>query len=227
MRPRVTATESPSEMYDWPVTLAHAKCLESGTLAATPTGSLSPFLTFFCSVVLHSQVWCRAAGVLVVRAVCPPAAVRWRTMRPALTICSPGWRHIGGFVNIRPVCSRGVIATKTLTGLAGSEPVKGAQHAAVQRLQYFLSQFIWDADQVNDRRLVILINDPATAPHAHGVIAIDDSGDRKDGTRTAHVGRQWLGRRQTAASNETLHTGRWRHPRRDRRVLRRLGDDGA
>jgi SRSO17 transposase len=26
------------------------------------------------------------------------------------------------------------------------------------------------------------------------VIAIDDSGDRKDGTRTAHVGRQWLGR---------------------------------
>ncbi len=26
------------------------------------------------------------------------------------------------------------------------------------------------------------------------MIAIDDSGDRKDGTRTAHVGRQWLGR---------------------------------
>jgi hypothetical protein len=26
------------------------------------------------------------------------------------------------------------------------------------------------------------------------VIAIDDSGDRKDGTRTAHVSRQWLGR---------------------------------
>jgi SRSO17 transposase len=23
---------------------------------------------------------------------------------------------------------------------------------------------------------------------------IDDSGDRKDGTRTAHVGHQWLGR---------------------------------
>jgi SRSO17 transposase len=26
------------------------------------------------------------------------------------------------------------------------------------------------------------------------VIAIDDSGDRKDGRATAHVGRQWLGR---------------------------------
>jgi hypothetical protein len=55
-----------------------------------------------------------------------------------------------------------VIANKTLTGL-GSEPVKGAQHAAVQRLQYFLSQSTWDADEVNDRRLELLVNDPATA----------------------------------------------------------------
>jgi hypothetical protein len=34
----------------------------------------------------------------------------------------------------------------------------------------------------------------ATAPHDGGVIVIDDSGDRKDGRATAHVGRQWLGR---------------------------------
>jgi SRSO17 transposase len=40
----------------------------------------------------------------------------------------------------------------------------------------------------------MLVNDPATAPHIRGVIATDDSGDRKDGARTAHVGRQWLGR---------------------------------
>jgi SRSO17 transposase len=83
---------------------------------------------------------------------------------------------------------------KTLTGLAGAEPVEGAQHAAVQRLQYFLAQSTWDADEVNSRRLELLVNDSATAPHARGVIAIDDCGDRKDGTRTAHVGRQWLGR---------------------------------
>ncbi|MDW5329629.1 transposase [Plantactinospora sp. KLBMP9567] len=83
---------------------------------------------------------------------------------------------------------------KTLTGLAGSEPVKGAQHAAVQRLQHFLSQSRWDPDEVNRRRLELLINDPATAPHGCGVIAIDDSGDRKDGTAPAHVGRQSLGR---------------------------------
>src|SRR5258708_1419981 len=36
--------------------------------------------------------------------------------------------------------------------------------------------------------------DLATAPHGGGVLVIDDSGDRKDGTKTAHVGHQWLGR---------------------------------
>jgi SRSO17 transposase len=37
---------------------------------------------------------------------------------------------------------------KTLTALAGAEPVAGAQHAAVQRLQFFVSESRWDADQV-------------------------------------------------------------------------------
>lgn len=83
---------------------------------------------------------------------------------------------------------------KTLTALAGSEPVAGAQHRAVQRLQYFLSESTWDAELVNARRLELLLADPATAPHARGVLVIDDSGDRKDGNATAHVGRQWLGR---------------------------------
>ena len=38
---------------------------------------------------------------------------------------------------------------KTLTCLAGTEPVVGAQHAAVQRLQFFLSESTWGrrADQ--------------------------------------------------------------------------------
>jgi len=47
---------------------------------------------------------------------------------------------------------------------------------------------------VKSRRLELLRADPATAPHEAGVLVIDDSGDRKDGTKTAHVGRQWLGR---------------------------------
>jgi len=83
---------------------------------------------------------------------------------------------------------------KTLTALAGAEPVTGAQHPAVQRLQFFLSESRWDAERVNTRRLELLLADPATAPHGGGVLVIDDSGDRKDGTKTAHVGHQWLGR---------------------------------
>jgi len=83
---------------------------------------------------------------------------------------------------------------KTLTALAGAEPVTGAQHPAVQRLQFFLSESRWDPGRVNDRRLELLLADPATAPHEAGVLVIDDSGDRKDGTKTAHVGHQWLGR---------------------------------
>jgi len=83
---------------------------------------------------------------------------------------------------------------KTLTALAGAEPVTGAQHPAVQRLQFFLSESRWDPERVNDRRLELLRADPATAPHDAGVLVVDDSGDRKDGVKTAHVGRQYLGR---------------------------------
>ena len=46
---------------------------------------------------------------------------------------------------------------------------------------------------VNARRVQLLCEDPATAPHEQGVLVIDDTGDRKDGTATAHVARQYLG----------------------------------
>jgi SRSO17 transposase len=72
---------------------------------------------------------------------------------------------------------------KTLTALAGAEPGTGAQHAAVQRLQFFLSESRWDPEKVNARRLELLAADPATAPHRGGALVIDDSGDRKDGAR--------------------------------------------
>ena len=82
---------------------------------------------------------------------------------------------------------------KTLTALVGSEPIVGAQHAAVQGLQWFLSEATWDHERVNQRRVELLLGDPATAPHDHGVLVLDDSGDRKAGRHTAHVARQWLG----------------------------------
>src|SRR5512132_806773 len=82
---------------------------------------------------------------------------------------------------------------KTLTGLAGAEPITGAQHREVQRLQWFLSESAWDHDQVNQRRVGPLCEDPATAPNDRGVLVLEDTGDRKDGTATAHVARQYLG----------------------------------
>jgi hypothetical protein len=82
---------------------------------------------------------------------------------------------------------------KTLTGLAGAEPISGAQHREVQRLQWFLSEAAWEHEQVNQRRVQLLREDPATAPHDAGALVLDDTGDRKDGTATAHVARQYLG----------------------------------
>jgi SRSO17 transposase len=82
---------------------------------------------------------------------------------------------------------------KTLTALADAEPITGAQHRQVQRLQWFLSESSWDHEAVNQQRIALLQADPATAPHGQGVLVIDDTGDRKDGSATAHVARQYLG----------------------------------
>jgi SRSO17 transposase len=43
---------------------------------------------------------------------------------------------------------------------------------------------------VQAQRLPLLREDPATAPTTDGVLVIDETGDRKDGHYTAHVGRQ-------------------------------------
>jgi SRSO17 transposase len=82
---------------------------------------------------------------------------------------------------------------KTLTALAGAEPVVQAQSPEVQRLQYFLSEADWSAEALNTRRLVLLQNEAATVAHPGGVLVLDDTGDKKDGTATEHVGRQYLG----------------------------------
>ena len=82
---------------------------------------------------------------------------------------------------------------KTLTALANTEPVKGAQRREAQSLQWFLSESRWDPDEVNERRLeLLLLEEPTTAANDEGVLIIDEHGDRKWGKKTAHVGRQWL-----------------------------------
>jgi SRSO17 transposase len=81
---------------------------------------------------------------------------------------------------------------KTLTALANTEPVIGAQRKEAQSLQWFLSESRWDSQQINERRLELMVADAASAPSEEGVLVIDEHGDRKWGKKTAHVGRQWL-----------------------------------
>jgi SRSO17 transposase len=59
-------------------------------------------------------------------------------------------------------------------------------------LQWFLSESGWDSEEINERRLELLLEDPATAANDKGVLVIDEPGDRKWGKHTAHVSRQWL-----------------------------------
>jgi SRSO17 transposase len=83
---------------------------------------------------------------------------------------------------------------KTLTGLVNTEPVIGAQLPRAQALQWFLSEADWDERKIQERRLRLLREDPTTAPTSKGVLVIDETGDHKDGHKTAHVGRQYLGK---------------------------------
>jgi hypothetical protein len=82
---------------------------------------------------------------------------------------------------------------KTLTTLANTEPMAGAQRREAQSLQWlFLSESGWDQEQMNERHLELLFEEPLTAPNTQGVLVIDEHGDRKWGKKTAHVGKQWL-----------------------------------
>ncbi|MET7338235.1 transposase [Nonomuraea sp. NPDC005650] len=59
------------------------------------------------------------------------------------------------------------------------------------------------------RRLELLLAQRAIAPHTGGVLVIGDSGRRKDGTATAHVGRQRLGRYGKTDSGIVTVTTLW------------------
>jgi len=98
---------------------------------------------------------------------------------------------------------------KTLTGLAGVEPILGAQAPPAQRLQWFLAESSWDAEAINARRLELLCADPATRPDDGGVLIIDETGDRKDGTKTAHVAHQYLGSVGRIANGIAAVTSVW------------------
>jgi SRSO17 transposase len=68
----------------------------------------------------------------------------------------------------------------------------GAQRKEAQSLQWFLSESRWDPEEINRRRVELLMEDPTSAPNDRGALVIDETGDRKEGKKTAHVGRQYL-----------------------------------
>ena len=58
-------------------------------------------------------------------------------------------------------------------------------------------------------RLELIWADAALAPHAGGVLVIDETGDRKDGTKTAHVAPQYLGSVGKIANGIVSVTSLW------------------
>jgi hypothetical protein len=66
----------------------------------------------------------------------------------------------------------------TLTGLANTAPVVAAQHPAAQRLQWFLTASTGAPDVSNQQRPGLLRQTTGLAPHTHGVLVIDETGDR-------------------------------------------------
>jgi SRSO17 transposase len=85
---------------------------------------------------------------------------------------------------------------KTLTGLANSEPVVGAQEGRVQSLQWYLSESSWDAAAVNRRRVELLKNSPRLAADGAGALVIDETGEVCDDVPSGRMGtrrRTWVG----------------------------------
>jgi SRSO17 transposase len=62
---------------------------------------------------------------------------------------------------------------KTLTALANTEPVTGAQRKEAQSLQWFLTESSWDPQQINRRRVELMLEDSDTAAHNGGALVID------------------------------------------------------
>ena len=86
-----------------------------------------------------------------------------------------------------------------------------AQAAAAQRLQFFLSEADWDSETINPlpQRLAPMAEQPALASHAGGVLVLDDSGDRRDGSAIANAARQYIGARSKIGNGSVALTTLW------------------
>lgn len=74
-----------------------------------------------------------------------------------------------------------------------SQMANNAIGVTYHRLHHFLTEAPWDAQQVNERRLLVMNQCSQTRINRGFTLIVDDSGHRKNGNFTAGVGRQYLG----------------------------------
>ena len=74
-----------------------------------------------------------------------------------------------------------------------SQMADNAVGVAYHRLHHFLTEAPWDAQQVNERRLVVMNQCSQTRINRGFTLIVNDSGHRKSGNFTSGVGRQYIG----------------------------------
>ncbi len=93
---------------------------------------------------------------------------------------------------------------KTLVELAAIVP-----RANRQALHHFLHDAPWDAEALNRRRLTRWQAHPVLAPHAQGVLIVDETGDPKRGSRIVLAAQQYLGKLGHVANGVVAVTSHW------------------
>jgi SRSO17 transposase len=87
-----------------------------------------------------------------------------------------------------------------LGGLLGESERKNLSQMAADsvgvtyhRIHHFLTESVWDADRINERRLEVMNQCSQTRISKGFSLIVDDSGHRKSGNFTDGVGRQYIG----------------------------------
>ena len=68
---------------------------------------------------------------------------------------------------------------KTFTAVGNTQPVAGAQRREAQSLQSFRSESGWDPQEIDRRRLELLLEDLASAPNERGILVTNERGGAK------------------------------------------------
>jgi SRSO17 transposase len=93
---------------------------------------------------------------------------------------------------------------KALTVLAALVP--GSKR---QSLHHFLHDAPWDVKALNRQRLALWQAQPTLAPHAGGVLIVDETGDRKRGHGIELAANQYLGKLGHTANGVVSVTSQW------------------